>query len=362
MTAPPCIRPIRVGLLFTAMLACLPASCRSVHFYAQAAHGQWEILHKARPIAEVTGPSSSETADVKQRLALVEELRTFASEKLGLPAERQYDRYTDLGRPYVVWVVFAAPEFSTEAKTWTYPLLGRLKYRGWFTERAARREADDLKRAGYDVTMGGTEAYSTLGWLRDPVLNTFLHRSDADLAELIFHELTHQALFLRGDTDFNEALATAVGEHGARLWLRSKGRTRDLAVYDRQLRLKRRIIGEILRTRDSLTKLYAATEHLPAEERRKLKTAAFTALRQKAAALRAEEGVVLARQPPLLNNATLNSVAAYYTLLPGFEKHLQHAGSVPAFLAAMERLKSLSKSQRREVLNRAPDSRQKIAR
>lgn len=299
---------------------------------------------------------------MKQRLALVEELRTFASEKLGLPAERQYDRYTDLGLPYVVWVVFAAPEFSAEAKTWTYLLLSRLKYRDWLTETAARREADDLKRAGYDVTMGGTEAYSTLGRLRDPVLNTFLHRSDADLAELIFHELTRQALFLRGDTDFNEALATAVGEYGARRWLQSKGLTRDLAVYDRQLRLKRRIIQEILRTRDVLTQLYTATKNLPAEERRKLKTAAFTALRQKAAALHAEEGVVLARQPPLLNNAALNSVAAYYTLLPGFEKHLQHAGCMPAFLIAMERLKSLSKAERRASLYSTPDSRQKIAR
>ena len=351
-----CRKLVPAGLAILA--AGFLASCRTAHFYAQAAAGQWEIVRKARPIPELMGECFGESTKVKERLALVQELRAFASRELGLPAEKQYDRYTDLGRPYVVWVVFAAPEFSTEAKTWSYPLLGKLKYRGWFNEADAQREAEDLKRAGYDVTVGGTEAYSTLGWLRDPVLNTFLHRSDADLAELIFHELTHQALFLKGDTDFNEALATAVGESGARQWLRSKHRTRDLSVYEKQLRLKHRIIAEVLRTKSALSRLYTDHAGESPEWLRREKTAHFSALRDKAGRLRAAAGVVLPRPPPLMNNAGLNSVAAYYTLVPALERKLREAGSVPAFLSRMKTLKALSPEERRAWLDGpATDSR-----
>lgn len=130
---------------FLILVSSFTASCRGLHFYAQAAQGQWQIVSKARPVDAVM--NEADTA-VKERLALVQELRAFAAKELGLPAEKQYDRYTDLGRPYVVWVVFAAPEFSTEAKTWTYPLLGKLKYRGWFREANAQREGDALRRQG----------------------------------------------------------------------------------------------------------------------------------------------------------------------------------------------------------------------
>src|SRR5207247_514544 len=117
----------------------------------------------------------------------------------------------------------AAPEFSMETKAWWYPFVGRLEYRGYFDEAAARRYAGKLKRRGYDINVGGVEAYSTLGWFRDPVLNTFINDSDSELAELLFHELGHQRLFVHGDTDFNEAFAEAVAEEGTRRWLKSKG-------------------------------------------------------------------------------------------------------------------------------------------
>ncbi len=332
------------------MLAALTAlaaltSCRAVHFYAQAAQGQWEIMRKARPLAEV---QRSATTQVKQRLELVEELRAFAARELRLPAERQYDRYTDLERKFVVWVVNATPEFSVEAKTWWYPVVGELKYRGYFHEADAEREAARLRAQGYDVDVSGTEAYSTLGWLRDPVLNTFLHRSDAELAELIFHELTHQRLYLKGDTDFNEALATAAGEAGAKQWLRSKGRLADLEKYERKLRVERAIIAAILRTRSELGEVYAHHTGDGTERLRELKSAAFRRLRAEAGSLRERAGVKQRRPLELLNNAGLNSVASYYDMLPGFERMLRKCGgSVPEFLRRMETMKPLSKEARR---------------
>ncbi len=309
-------------------------------------------MRQARPIPEVLNECFGETTQVKNRLALVQELREFASRELQLPAERQYDRYTDLHRKHVVWVLHAAPEFSVEAKTWWYPILGKLKYRGYFSEADAQQEGARLRARGMDVLVGGTEAYSTLGWLRDPVLNTFLNRSDADLAELIFHELTHQRLYLKGDTDFNEALATAVGEAGARLWLKSKGRLADLEIYNRRNRLQRDIITAMLRTRGELRDLYAQHPSTPPDKLRALKTATLTRLRNEARRLRIAAGVQHPPRMPMLNNAGLNSVAAYYELLPGFERLIKaDHGSIPAFLRRAEAMKPLSNEQRRALLD-----------
>lgn len=337
-----------------ALLAVALASCRAIHFYSQAAKGQWEIIHRAEPVADVQRDGDTPQA-VKDRLALVEELRAYASRELKLPADRQYDRYTDLHRKYVVWVVFATPEFSVEAKTWWYPILGNLKYRGYFNEADAEREAARLRAQGYDVDVNGTEAYSTLGWLRDPVLNTFLKRSDAELAELIFHELTHQRLYLKGDTDFNEALATAAGETGAKQWLRAKGRLKDLDQYERKLKLERAIITAILNTRSELDEIYTHHAGESAERLRELKTGAFVRLRTEAQRLREKAGVKQRHQASLLNNASLNSVAAYYTMLPGFERLMEECGAnVPEFLRRVETMKGMAKEERRERVMSGP--------
>jgi predicted aminopeptidase len=340
---------IAIPLLLTVLAAL--SSCRGVHFYAQGAAGQWEIIHRARPVAQVRQDPDTPPA-VRERLGIVEELRTYAARALALPAERQYDRYTDLGRPYVVWVVNAAPEFSVEARTWWYPVLGHLKYRGYFSEADAQREGQRLRARGYDVVVAGTGAYSTLGWLRDPVLNTFLHRSDAELAEVIFHELTHQRLYLKGDTDFNEALATAVGEAGARQWLRSQGRHAELTAYERKLRLQRAAVAAVLQTRAELAEIYTHEADDGKQRLRVRKADAFARLRARLRQLRAAAGGRSTQLPVMeWNNATLNTVAAYYELLPGFERLLAQSGnSIPRFLEQVEAMKSWSKEKRREYI------------
>ena len=345
-----------MNLLSLAALAVLvPAltACRTVGFYAQAARGQWAIMAGARPTAELLRKDSAIPDSTRRRLFLVEEIRAFATSQLGLPAARQYDRFTDLGRPWVVWVVFAAPEFSVEPKTWTYPVLGRLDYRGWFSEAAAHREAESLRRRGYDVHVAGTDAYSTLGWLRDPVLSTFLDRPVGELAELIFHELTHQVLYLPGDTDFNEAFATAIGQEGARQWLRATGRWHDLADYEHLLRHDREHVRLLLEARASLAALYARRGSLPEADLRAARADAFAALRRRLRQL---------PQPPpdpkprshTLNNATLAGIATYYELLPAFERLLaaRHQ-NIPEAIAAVARLKSLPHDARLAALEGA---------
>ncbi len=330
--------------------------CSTVKFYSQALGGQAEILRKARPAAVVLKDPKTKPL-LKEKLTTVADILDYAEKEMHLPARSQYDRYTDLGRRYVVWVVFASPEFSVEAKRWWYPLVGRLSYRGFFTEEAAKAEADKLRAEGLDVHTGGVEAYSTLGFLRDPLLNTFMGRKDADLAELIFHELTHQRLYLSGDTDFNEAFATSVGREGARRWLRARGRLKDLAQYEKEMRIEQEFIAIALRTRSELKTLYAQ-EPKPADDvMRTEKSALMALLRQRADAMDRRHGGSLKLErwfTKPVNNARLNTVSTYYTLLPGFDALLrQHGGDLDAFYGTVEGMKNLSKKERRERLEAA---------
>jgi predicted aminopeptidase len=170
---------------------------------------------------------------------------------------------------------------------------------------------------GYDVFVGGVEAYSTLGYFKDPVLNTFLHRSDHELAELIFHELTHAKVFISGDTDFNEAFATANAEDGVRRWLRSKGDLAGLRKYEASLKKSRQVIHLLLDTRETqLQAMYARTYRSPETERLAKQRVFENMLRPSAAQGSAAQRPSLSGRPDprAWNNARLNTVAAYYTL------------------------------------------------
>ncbi len=216
-----------------------------------------EILRKSRPNREVIADPSSSPA-LKKQLGDVQKIREFASEHLSLPGHASYGKYSDLGRKHVVWVLYAAPEFSLKPKTWQYPLIGEISYRGYFREQDAVALADQLRREKYDVFIGGVDAYSTLGWFHDPILNTFVGYSDIDLAETIFHELTHRKLFRRDDIDFNESLANTVAEEGVRRWLKHQERAADLKKYEGRLVRRREFYREIEGAKVSLEKLYAS--------------------------------------------------------------------------------------------------------
>ena len=338
--------------LIVSVLVVATAGCSTVKFYSQAIQGQAEIMGKARPVAVVMRDEKV-SVEVRRKLALTQEVRRFAEEQLSLPAHRQYDRYTDLGRPYVSWVVYAAPEFSVEGKTWWYPLLGPLEYRGFFSKSAAEEEAANLRSKGCEVYVGGVKAYSTLGWFRDPVLNTFFQSTDAELAELLFHELTHVKHFRPGDTDFNEAFATANAEHGVRRWLKSKGDRPALARYEASLAKDREIIRLLLQTREKLNRLYLSKSSTVAQMRRG-KAAILQQMREEYARIRARwrgDSRYDRTFAKPWNNARLNTVATYYDLVPGFERLLEaKRGDLKSFYAAVEAMRTMTKMERRAVL------------
>ena len=247
--------------------ALLP-SCRTLEFYGQAVRGQFEILHKSRPNSEVMADPVSKPA-LRKQLAAVERIRAFATDHLSLPGAESYGKYTDLGRDHVVWVIYATPEFSLKPKTWSYPFIGKMDYRGYFQEKNATSLAEELRKDGYDVYLGGVDAYSTLGWFHDPVLNTFIVYPDIDLAETIFHELTHRKVFRGGDTVFNESLANVVAEEGVKRWLRHEGRLAELRHYEQRLVRRREFYQEIDRARLRLEALYASGKPEPVMRRAK---------------------------------------------------------------------------------------------
>lgn len=350
------------------LLAALPllTGCQSAGYYGQAVRGHLQIVQRQQPIAELLRqPQTAEP--LKARLRLILEMREFAEQELKLPVNGHYLRYADLGRNYVVWNVTATPEFSMQPKEWWYPVVGRLAYRGYFAEREARSQAAELARQGFDVDVGGVRAYSTLGWFRDPVLNTFIHEPEIELAELLFHELAHQRLFVSGDTDFNEAFAEAVGEEGTRRWLQAKRGTAAVAEYEAHLQRKADFTRLVTGAHDRLAALFqdAGTstqsvrggKSLSVEQAAALRTqkqAILDQLKRDYEALKSTWGgrTDYARwfsRP--LNNAHLNDVDAYYRLVPAFHRLLrEQGGDLEAFCREVASLAMQSKEARRRRL------------
>ena len=358
----------RKWLLLSALALVVVAvsGCQTISFYSQALRGQYQIFAHEKSIEKLL--ASPQTPDrLKQRLELLRSLRAFADTDLKLPVDGHYRKYADLQRPYVVWNVEAAPEFSLEPKSWWYPLVGSLDYRGYFSKDTAEKYASALKKKHYDVYVGGVEAYSTLGWFKDPILNTFIFDPDAELAEIIFHELGHQRVFARGDTDFNEAFATTVGQEGARRWLLKKGDRDALENYQAQQRRTQDFVGLIARTREKLQKLYGDQQtpegKLKASKRepiadlaelRNRKKQIFAELQQEYAVLKQSWGGKREYDEwfaAAVNNAQLNSVAAYYDLVPGFKHLLEiNGGDLEKFYTEVERLSKMQKKERQQWL------------
>jgi predicted aminopeptidase len=358
-------RSLRILLRWIAVsvaLVLIVTGCRSIPYYQQAISGQVEILAKREKIETILARNDVRPA-LREKLELILGLREFAQHDLNLKPDGQYLCYADLGRRFVVWNVYAAPEFSLEPKKWWYPVVGSLKYRGFFSEKEARDYGAHVAKEGYDVFIGGVDAYSTLGFFKDPVLNTFIHYDAPELAEIIFHELAHQRVFAAGDTDFNEAFATAVGEEGARRWLAARGTDAARAAYATELQRKDQFVHLVMQARERLKKVYGEeTAHkahataAPGSEpivavKRAGKQKVLDQLRRDYAALKASWGGYdgydhwFSRS---LNNAQLNTVATYYNLVPALTRLLnENRGDLEGFYSDCKVLARMPKDQRK---------------
>jgi len=350
-TAVATLRSWQVRVVTLASACALLAGC-GTPYLMQAASGEWHVLHERVPIETVLADPHTPAA-VREHLERVRAARQFATSELGLPDNDSYRSYADIGRPYVVWNVVAAPEFSVAPKRWCFPVAGCVAYRGYFHEQSARDFALGLESQGFDVAVDGVPAYSTLGKFADPVLSSMLRYGDDDLAATIFHELAHQLLYVRDDSEFNEAFATTVEYVGLERWLAHQGATARMQAFRDEQQRERALVSLLTATRARLVQLYASP--LPHDERVVKKAEVFTQLVIDIRALERRQGVTY----PLyeewiatgLNNARLASVATYFECVPGFTRLLhEQEDDLPRFYAAVRKLAELPRSERHAKL------------
>lgn len=333
--------------LLAAALLSLASGCANVDYYWQSVSGQLEVWRRERPVEEVLADPAAAPA-LKDRLARILEIRAFASRELGLPDNNSYRRYADLERPFVVWNVFAAPEFSVEPLRWCLAFAGCVSYRGYFDRTAAEKFAADLVQQGLEVYIGGVPAYSTLGWFADPVLNTFIHYPEVEIARLIFHELAHQVVYAKDDTAFNESFAVVVEQEGVRRWIDRAGDARQIEIFERNRRAREEFTHLVQGARARLDALYRS--QLAPDEMRMRKVALLAALEAEYRALKAGwDGNDRYDRwfAPRPNNAQLASVGIYTQFVPAFAALLQREKrDLERFYTAARELAALPAEQR----------------
>ena len=286
-------------------------------------------------------------------MRLVKGLRKFAATELDLKPSDSYIHFVELDRPMALWVVNAAPEFSLKLKSWWYPFVGHFEGRGFFDKHQAEHLAKELRGQGYDVVTSGAPAYSTLGWFADPVLSTFINFNDADLAELIFHELAHKRLYVTNDTAFNESFATATAQAATSKWLTARGDDVGHKSYTDSVRRLYRITQMLRITRDNLRTLYSNPPN-EINALRRSKADIYMKLRTELKTLQNEPGFSGVKDLLLrpMNNASLGSVAIYHRHVSAFRNLFESCEQkFPDYFKAVEQLGELPHAERHRALD-----------
>ena len=335
---------------------CMSSGCSTIGYYTQSVGGHLGVVRAAKPVTEWLADPDTSPA-LKARLELSQRIRDFAVSELKEPDNASYRRYADLKRGAVLWNVVAAPELSLTLQTWCFPVVGCVGYRGYYDQAEANAFAQSLKPLGWEVSVYGVPAYSTLGMLpgaafADPLLNTFVDYPEGELAQLIFHELAHQVAFAKGDTVFNESFATAVERVGGERWLRDHAGAQAREDDERRSARRREFRALTARYRGRFEVLYgsAASD----AEKRAGKAALLAQLRVDHEALKRERWGGYSGYDGWFaraNNASFGVLAAYNELVPNFERLFEREGrDFPRFYAEVKRLAALPLDERRKAL------------
>lgn len=330
-------------------IALLLSGCDTVSYFSQAAGGQWQILSTRQPIEDVLAAPTTDP-ELQRKLTLVQDARQWAINALQLDAGNAYTDYVALDRPYVVWNVIAAPEFSITPMQWCFPIAGCVAYRGYFREADALAYAKNLQALGMDTYVGGVEAYSTLGWFDDPVLSTFMRRSDAALVGLIFHELAHRTLYVQNDSTFNESFATVIEQEGLKRWLTERQQQEAWEHFVQQERYQEDFVNLILDYRNTLAALYA--KPLPDDIKREEKQQLVLKLQRNYQSLRDTQwrgyNGYDRWMSGSLNNAQVSTISTYHGYVPAFRALLQRCEhALPCFYDGARELAALEPEARK---------------
>jgi len=338
-------------LLFSLALIILLSACSDLGYYWHTTKGHFSIMNQRVSIdAMLEDPELSE--NLRQRLILVQKIRVFSNGELSLGDSGSYTSYVQLDRPYVLQNLFAAKEFSTQLHHWCYPIVGCASYRGYYDEERLNDYVSQLRAENFDIYIGYVPAYSTLGWFDDPVLSSFIDWPDYRLAGLLFHELTHQRVYIDDDTEFNESLASAVQQAGTGLWLKSLGDDTQLAEFRHWIEYRLEVLLLIEQTREKLNLLYqTGVEDALKRDR---KQAIFSLTRENYAAIAKRFNYKDGFEDWFageLNNAKLGSVSAYNTHVASFLSIIKAMNyDFSAFFDAIEKIAAMNKVAREQCL------------
>jgi len=348
---------MKIPLIFFCCL--LLAGCE-LSYYWQATRGHLDLLQRKQEIQSLLLDNTTDP-ELKKKFQLLSEVRSFASTELNLPSGNGYKSYVELPNSYVSVLVSAAPPFSLHPKQWCYLIIGCQGYRGYFDIADAEQLANELRENGFDVSLSYASAYSTLGYLNqswlpdyfsDPVLSTFLQRSDRELIATLIHEMAHQVVYIAGDTSFNESYATFVEQEGTLQYLRASNLGDEMEQirqnYEDRL-LFRSWIDETIK---ELNDLYGSS--LNEDKKRLQKQLIFEQLKQRYQQNQSQFKLLNYSRwfAQDLNNSHLLGVKRYHNFVPAFEELFMSAESNwKDFHTKVEELAQLPKEERDKLLN-----------
>ncbi len=337
--------------LFMLLITTL-SGCTTLGYYSQAVSGHLSLMMSTQPVSQLLDAPSTPPA-LQQKLAVAHDARRFAANRLALPVGDAFSGYAELGRPWVVVNLVAAPEFSLEAHRWCYPVVGCQAYRGYYQLEKAKKEEQSFIARGYDTFIGGVTAYSTLGWFDDPLHTGFTSLPDNRMVALMFHELAHHVVYINDDTAFNESFATAVELEGLRLWLEQRGDDQGFQRALARLRQRNQTLNLVETASGQLEALYRQQDTLTTARLRQQKAQIFQTLRDDYRALSADwdQPGPFGEDPAELNNANLALFSQYNQHVPAFRQLLREQdGEFRAFYAAVERLSGQPHQDRQKIL------------
>lgn len=312
------------------LLIGLSAGCSGVSYVLQAAHGQFALVNRAKPLDEVI-ESEKTPPRIREVLKQVPLIKSFG-ERFGLKPTSNYTEYVDLNGPFVVWVVSACRPLQFESKMWNFPVVGSFSYLGWFKRDDAEGEAQELKKDGWDVDVRGATAYSTLGWFKDPILSSMI-RSDRDaigyLTNVVIHESVHATLYMNGQSYFNESLASYIADYLTPMYLAEKygANSKELITYQKSEVFGKEREQHFKAAYQELEKLYKSQQSNDAKLTRK---AQILADLQKVTEVKRE-----------INNATLIQYRTYGVGDDGFQELFRNCKEdIPRFLKRLAELET----------------------
>ncbi len=344
------------GWLALAGVVAATAACAPVNYVAQSVGGHLRLVAAARPVPDWLADDSTPPA-LRQRLLLSQRIRDFAVQELKLPDNASYRRYADIGRSAAVWNVVATSELSLQLKTWCFPIVGCVGYRGFYDRAEADEAAQALRDQGLEVLVYPVPAYSTLGklpgdYFADPLLSTFVGYPDVDLAKLVFHELTHQVVYVSGDTVFNESFATTVERIGGERWLDKHGGPGAREAFEIGERRREDFRALTRSIRKELEAVYDGNASVAAKRAEKGRIMAE--MRARYRVIKTERWDGYSGYDPWManaNNASLALVAAYNSLVDDFRQVFQRSGNdFERFYAEVRRIAALPQDQRLAAL------------